>query len=364
MAEVSTAAISVPKRGVAGVVTEYGPDFKLAVEEVDVPEPGPDDLLICLNTTGVCYSDIHCIIGDLTFPRIDLLGVRSPGHEGAGVVVKIGTNVQGWKVGDRAGVKPIRSVCFNCGYCWNMAETACPSATYTGITQPGTYQRYMTNPAIYTTRIPDGVDDFSAAPIMCAGSTMYQCIVDSGLKWGNILVILGAGGGVGHLGVQIGKALGYRIIGVDAGESKRSLCMSLGCEAFADITQTKDIVAEVLKASDGIGAHGVIVTAGSKAAYESAPKMLRVGGTVICVGLPPAGTVVVGADPNEIVLRRIAIKGSFVGSMLSTERCLELVQRGLVKPNYEVFPVKSLPDAVNKLKNGQVAGRCVVDFNA
>ncbi|KAI5306604.1 hypothetical protein KEM56_000117 [Ascosphaera pollenicola] len=364
MAATLKATDAVPKRGLAGVVTEYGQDFKLAVEEVDVPEPGPDDLLICLNTTGVCYSDLHCVIGDLPLPRIDVFGVRSPGHEGAGVVVKVGANVQGWNVGDRAGVKPVRSVCFNCDYCWNKAETSCPSATYTGVTHAGTYQRYLASPAIYTTRIPDGVDDFAAAPIMCAGSTMYECVAESGLNWGDTLVILGAGGGVGHLGVQIGKALGYRVIGVDVGESKRSLCMSMGCEAFVDIAQTKDTAAEVLNVTGGIGAHAVIVTAGSKAAYESAPKMARVGGTILCIGLPSSGTVIAGADPNEIVFRRLTIKGSFVGSMRSTEKCLQLAQRGLVKPIYEVFPIKSLPEAVDKLRNGQVAGRCVVDFNA
>lgn len=107
------ADLDIPKRCRAGVVVNPGPDFSLAVEEVDVPEPGPGQLLLKLNVTGLCGSDIHNMCGDLGV-KMDMFGVRSSGHEGAGVVVKVGENVKNWKVGDRAGLKPIWDVCHNC----------------------------------------------------------------------------------------------------------------------------------------------------------------------------------------------------------------------------------------------------------
>ena len=110
-------------------------------------------------------------------------------------------------------------------------------------------------------------------------------LVSSELKAGDWAVFPGAGGGVGHMGVQLAKAMGFRVIGIDAGQAKRELCEKLGCEAFIDFLETKNVEEEVVKLTDGRGAHGVFVTAGSMEAYKSAPRMVRVGGRVMCIGL-------------------------------------------------------------------------------
>jgi propanol-preferring alcohol dehydrogenase len=138
---------------------------------------GPDQVLLRLNATGICYSDLHYMLNDLGFGPMSQFGVRSPGHEGAGVVVKVGSNVTTWKVGDRGGVKPCWDVCMNCALCWNgQHETHCAKGIQTGFQVAGTYQQYIVSPARYTTRIPDGVDDFCAGPIMCSGSTIYRSV--------------------------------------------------------------------------------------------------------------------------------------------------------------------------------------------
>jgi propanol-preferring alcohol dehydrogenase len=129
------------------------------------------------------------------------------------------------------------------------------------------------------------VDDFAAGPIMCSGSTIYCSLKESGLKPGDWAVFPGAGGGVGHMGVQLAKAMGMRVVGVDGGDEKRDLCMKLGCEAFVDFTKVDNVAEEVVKICDGKGAHGVFVTATSAAAYASAPMMTRISGKVMCVGL-------------------------------------------------------------------------------
>lgn len=230
-------------------------------------------------------SDIHYMLHDLPIPPMSTFGVRSPGHEGAGVVVKIGSNVTNWKVGDRAGIKPAYDACFNCELCWTGKETYCDESPQIGLQFPGSYQQYLLSPARYTQRIPDGVDDFAAGPIMCSGSTIYCSLKESGLKPGDWAVFPGAGGGVGHMGVQLAKAMGMRVVGVDGGDEKKALCMKLGCEAFVDFTKVKDVAEEVVKICDGKGAHGIFVTATSGSAYASAPMMARIGGKIMCIGL-------------------------------------------------------------------------------
>ncbi|KAG8631662.1 hypothetical protein KVT40_000802 [Elsinoe batatas] len=345
---------TIPETCKAGVVVNEGPDFTVEVMDVPVPKPGPSDLLIRLNTTGLCYSDIHFMLGDLGMPPMSHFGVRSPGHEGAGVVVAMGAQVTGWSLGDRAGMKPVYDVCHSCELCWGDKETYCEKAIHTGLLVTGSYQQYIVHPARYASPIPDGVGDVVAGPIMCSASTVYRSIVESELRPGDIAVFPGGGGG----------AMGLRAIVVDGGESKRKLALEMGAEAFVDFREEKDVAAAVVKAADGIGAHGVFVTAPS--AYGSAIALTgkRVGAKVMCIGLPSKGTVTLGADPSTFAFRNLTVKGTLVGSMKDTAIALDFARRGLLKQICEVVPLKDMPEAVQRLRRGEVAGRIVVDFNA
>jgi len=329
-----------------------------------VPEPGPLDVLVRLNATGLCYTDLHFMKGDLNTPTP--MTVRSPGHEGAGVVVKVGSEVKNWKVGDRAGIKPILDTCGACDLCWNDKEAYCNEVVTTGLDATGTYQQYVVSPARYTTRIPDGVDDFIAGPIMCSASTIIRSIEESGLQPGQWAVFSGAGGGVGIQGIQLARAMGLRPIAIDGGSKKRDLCLSLGAEAYVDFLETKDVAGEVVKIADGIGAHGVYVSAGAPAAYKDAIALVghRIGAKIMCIGLPPAGTVNFGSDPATFVFLNLSISGNLVASMKDTERALDFAKRGLLKGIYEKYPIDKLPEALERLKKGDVPGRIVVDFNA
>ncbi|KAM0552663.1 hypothetical protein ACHAPJ_007760 [Fusarium lateritium] len=326
-------------------------------------EVGPTEILIRLNATGVCYSDIHYMLEDLPLPRMGDYGVRSPGHEGAGVVVKIGSLVKNWKVGDRAGVKPTWDTCMSCDLCWGRHECHCPEAVPTGLKVAGTYQQYILSPARYASPIPEGVDDFSAGPIMCSGSTIYRSLVDSELRPGEWAAFLGAGGGVGHMGIQLAKAMGLRVIGIDVGSDKQRLCMDLGCDEFIDFTEVKDVPKEVMRIT-GKGVDGVFVTASSPASYAMATKMAAIGGRIMCVGMPASGTAFAGDDPMFLILRNLKVIGTLTGSLKDTHDALGFAARGLLKPVYQTFGVDELPQAVDLLRRGKVAGRCVVDFNA
>ncbi|KAJ5998709.1 Polyketide synthase enoylreductase [Penicillium sp. IBT 35674x] len=353
----------IPSHCKAGVVVNEGPDFRVEVQMVPVPEPGPEDVLIRLNFTGICSSDIHVMKGDIGMPPMSKFGVRSPGHEGAGIVVKIGANVKNLKPGDRAGIKPLMDTCGSCQLCWDNKETYCKMATHTGLMTAGTYQQYLVSPARYVTPIPDGVPDEIAAPIMCSASTMYRSLVDSNLKAGSWVVFPGGAGGVGIQGVQLAKAMGMRPIVVDTGSDKRALSLKMGAEAFIDFRDTKDPAADVIEVADNIGAHGVFITA--PAAYKTAFSLVgqRVGAVIMCIGIPAKGSMIFGVEPQEYIFKNLTIKGSLVGSRKDTAAALDFAQRGLLKQVSEVYPINRLPEAVEKLRKGQVAGRIVVNFN-
>jgi propanol-preferring alcohol dehydrogenase len=193
---------------------------------------------------------------------------------------------------------------------------------------------------------------------------MLRSLTESKLRHGDWAVFPGGGGGVGIQGVQLAKAMGYRPIVIDTGDAKRQLSLEMGAEEFIDFKTVADVPAEVAKIADGIGAHGVFVTA--PAAYSNATKLVgdRVGGVVMCIGLPPVGTGQITEDPNWFIVKGRRIEGTLVGTMEDTDRALKYAKRGLLKQICEVYPIDKLPEAVDKLRKGQVAGRMVVDFNA
>ncbi|RDW58548.1 zinc-dependent alcohol dehydrogenase [Aspergillus mulundensis] len=379
----STTTFEIPRTCKAGVIYNPGPNFEVKVEDVLVPEPGtspglplsstpelksrvwgtgPDDILVKLNVTGLCQSDVHYMLDDIGMSMAQF-GVRSPGHEGAGIVVKVGENVKNFKLGDRAGIKPIMDSCGTCPSCWSDKETYCPGVVHTGLMVPGTYQQYIVSPARYATPIPDGIPDEIAAPVMCSASTIYRSLVESRLQPGDWAVFPDGGGGVGIQGVQLASAMGMRPIVVDTGEEKRALALKMGAEAFVDFKTVPDATAAVIEAADGIGVHGVFVTA--HAAYPNALSYLgtRAGGTVMCIGIAPAGTIQIPVDPNLMILRNTRIQGTLVGSRHDTIKALDFARRGKLRQICEVWPIERLPEAVDRLRKGLVAGRMVVDFN-
>lgn len=164
------------------------------------------------------------------------------------------------------------------------------------------------------------------------------------------------------MGIQLAKAMGLRVIGVDAGDKKCKLCMDLGCEEFVDFSKTTD-VPEAVKRITGKGVDGVFVTSSSPASYAIATKMACIGARIMCVGMPASGTAVAGDDPMFLILRNLKVMGTLTGSLKDTHDALGFAARGLLKPVYQKFSIDLLPDAVDLLRRGEIAGRCVIDFN-
>ena len=184
-----------------------------------------------------------------------------------------------------------------------------------------------------------------------------QAVSNAELKVGHWLAVVGAGGGLGQYAVQYGLANGARVIGVDSGEEKRRLITGWGAQ-FVDFRKTPDVVAEVQRLTNG-GAHAVVVTAGHSAAFAQAASMLRVGGSMCCVGIPPGGGHI-ETTIAEIVIKGLKIKGNLVGSLKECLEAVELVRVGLVKPKIYVRPFRDLPAVYEKLEKGDIAGRVVL----
>ncbi|KAL2439215.1 Alcohol dehydrogenase 5 [Exophiala dermatitidis] len=357
------ASVDIPKVQKAAVKEGSGDNAKAPVKEVEVPQPGPGQILVKINWTGLCGSDKSLLHDEWSGFGVAMQPSTKgiAGHEGAGVVVAVGEGMENkWKVGDRAGVKWVWSTCGECEFCTNGTdELHCPNQKNSGFTVPGTFQQYALSDGRYTTRIPDGVTDEEAGPIMCGGVTAYTACKRSGLRPGQWIVIGGAGGGLGHLAVQYARAMGLRVIAIDGGDEKKELCKKLGAEEFIDFTKVKDTAAEVMRITK-YGAHGVIVIAATKQAYETAPSFLRPGGTVVAVGLPKDPTVLAGAPPIMICLRRLNIVGSVTGTLKDVEEALDFTARGLVHPILTKGTLADVDKYIEQMLAGKLSGRAVL----
>ncbi|EXJ96234.1 hypothetical protein A1O1_01360 [Capronia coronata CBS 617.96] len=356
-------SVDIPKLQKAAVKVGSGDEARAPVKEVEVPQPGPGQVLVKINWTGLCGSDKSLLHDEWSSFGVAMQPATKgiAGHEGAGTIVAVGEGMEHkWKVGDRAGIKWVWSTCGECEFCTNGTdELHCPKQINAGFTAAGTFQQYAVSDGRYTTRIPDGVADEEAGPIMCGGVTAYTACKRSNVRPGQWLVIGGAGGGLGHLAVQYAKAMGMRVIAIDGGDAKKELCKKLGAEEFIDFTQIKDTAAEVTRITT-YGAHAVIVTAATRAAYESAPTLLRPGGTVVAVGLPKDSTVLAGAPPMMLCLKRLSIVGSVVGTLKDVEEALDFTARGLVHPILSKGTLEDVDKYIEQMIAGKLAGRAVL----
>ncbi|CAK9441606.1 uncharacterized protein LODBEIA_P54740 [Lodderomyces beijingensis] len=344
---------SIPKTQKAVVFQDNG--GKLEYKDIPVPTPKPNELLIHVKYSGVCHTDLHAWKGDWPLPtKKPLVG----GHEGAGVVVGMGDNVQGWKIGDYAGIKWLNGSCLTCEYCEQGAEPNCPKADLSGYTHDGSFEQYATADAVQAARIPKNADLAQAAPILCAGVTVYKALKTAGLKAGDWVCISGAGGGLGSLAIQYATAMGYRVVGIDGGAGKGDYVKKLGAEAYVDFTQEKDIVEAVKKATNG-GPHGVINVSVSENAINQSIDYVRPLGIVVLVGLPAGSKVT--APVFDSVVKSIQIRGSYVGNRRDTSEALDFFGRGLVNCPIKIVGLSELPDVFKLMEEGKIMGRYVLD---
>jgi propanol-preferring alcohol dehydrogenase len=335
----------------AAVARVYGQP--LTIEQVPIPIVLPGRILVKVAACGVCHTDLHAINGDwpvkATLPLI-------PGHEGVGTVVAVGTGVLHVKEGDRVGVPWLFTACGHCTYCLSGWETLCESQQNTGYSVLGSFAEYVLADPNYVGLLPDDLSFHEAAPIVCAGVTVYKGLKETEVRPGEWVVISGIGG-LGHLAVQYAKAMGMHVAAVDINPAKLTLATSVGAD-LAINAATEDPIVAIQKAIGG--AHGVLVTAPSQPAFVQGVGMLRRGGTLALVGLPPGDF---GLPIFEVVLTRKTIRGSIVGTRLDLAESLSFAAEGRVKVHYHLEPLENINQIFADMRPGCIDGRVVLTIN-
>jgi propanol-preferring alcohol dehydrogenase len=329
-------------------------EFKtlLSLEDVARPEVGRDEVLIEVEVCGVCHSDLHVADGDWTqFAGI----VKKPlilGHEIVGRVVERGAGVESVEVGERVGVPWVQWTCGQCEFCREGNENLCVKQRITGVMVDGGYAEFAKAPASHVVKIPDALASEQAAPLLCAGVTVYRALKQAKIHAGQRLAVFGVGG-LGHIAIQIGRAAGAEVTAVDISDEKLALAKSLGAARTLNAA-TSNVVKEI-RGSGGV--HVALVTSGAKPAYDMAFYCVRPTGTLLVVGLPAKD---ISFPAIMMAAGEIQIKASAVGTREDLREVLAMGAAGKVHCQVTARPLADVQAVLGELSRGEVSGRIVL----
>ncbi|AWN16389.1 Alcohol dehydrogenase [Salinisphaera sp. LB1] len=334
----------------AAVVPGFGEP--LDIREVPVPEVGPGQVLMRVQASGVCHTDLHAVEGDWPVkPNPPFI----PGHEGVGFVDAVGPGVTHIKEGDRIGVPWLYSACGHCEHCLGGWETLCESQENAGYSVDGGYADYVLADADFVGHLPAQSDFLEIAPILCAGVTVYKGLKMSEVKPGQWVSISGIGG-LGHLAVQYARAMGMHVVAIDVADDKLRLAERLGAELT--INAREQDPGKAVKQAIG-GAHGALVTAVSEIAFSQALEVVRRGGTIALNGLPPGKF---DLSIFNMVLNGITVRGSIVGTRLDLQESLDFAGEGQVRATVTGDRIENINEIFDRMRAGQIEGRVVLDM--
>lgn len=300
---------------------------------------------------GVCHTDLHVKNGDFG----DVTG-RTLGHEGIGEVVEIADDVTSLQIGDRASVAWFFEGCGHCEYCITGRETLCREVKNSGYTVDGGMSEYCIVTADYAVKVPDDLDSAPASSITCAGVTCYKALKEANLIPGEWVLISGLGG-LGNLAVQYAKnVFGLKVIGVDINEKQLAFAEKYGADIL--INPLKEDVGKVVQDKVG-GAHGAVVTAVAKSAFNQSVDSVRAGARIVAVGLPSES---MDLSIPRLVLDGIEVVGSLVGTRKDLEEAFQAGADGKVVPQYQMRPMKDINDIFDEMESGDIQGRMVLDL--
>ncbi|MGA9482411.1 MAG: zinc-dependent alcohol dehydrogenase, partial [Candidatus Acidiferrales bacterium] len=329
-------------------------EFKepLTIDEVAQPIPGADEVLIAVEACGVCHSDLHLADGD--WPQLVPITKRPLilGHEIAGRVVEKGASVESLNLGDRVGVPWLHWSCGECDFCRDGNENLCVKQKITGVTVDGGYAEFVKAPATHAIKIPDALSSADAAPLFCAGVTVYRALQHASIQAGQRLAVFGVGG-LGHLAVQIAKEMGAIITAVDVSDEKLAQAASLGASETLNAGNV-NVVKELRRAG---GVHAALVTSASRAAYDTAFKSVRPTGMLLVVGLPSEP---ICFAPISMAASEIRIRASSVGTREDLRHVLAMAANGKLQCQVASRPLAQVNEVLAELRKGTVSGRIVL----
>ena len=327
-------------------VSKPGGSFEMV--EREIPEPGPRQVRVKVQACGLCHSDTLTKEGQwpgIVYPRV-------PGHEIAGVIDVIGSEVPQWKPGQRVGIGWLGSYCGYCESCRRGSFITCANQRVTGITMDGGYQDYALAPFEALASIPDEISPVEAGPLMCAGITTFNSLRNSGARGGDTVAILGIGG-LGHLAVQFASRMGFRTIAIARGKDKEPFAKQLGAHHYIDSESQE--VAQALQALGG--AQLILATASSGKAMSAAIGGLGMNGKMVMVGW--------SEEPVEVpipqfVMQRNSVQGWPSGTAADSQETLAFSALAGVAPMIEEYPLSRSAEAYERLMSGKARFKVVL----
>ncbi|RQG87832.1 alcohol dehydrogenase [Natrarchaeobius halalkaliphilus] len=313
------------------------------------PAPGDGEVRLEVEACGVCHSDSYVKEGNwdgITYPRI-------PGHEIVGRVDAVGSDVETWEPGTRAGVGWHGSHCFTCDPCRRGRFINCRHEQITGIDRDGGYAEYVVASAEALARVPEELDSTAAAPLLCAGVSTYRSLQLADTRDGDVVGIQGIGG-LGHLGIQFASAAGFETVAISRGTEKRELAHALGADHYVD-ARSRDPGDELANLG---GASVVLATAPNSRAIQSVVSGLGVGGELITLGVPDES---VDVDVLELIDNQRSITGWSSGTAADSEDALAFSALHDVAPKVERYPLEEADVAYDRMKSGDARFRVVLE---
>lgn len=333
----------------AVVVNKEGTGIEVVEKTLRPLEYG--EALVDVEFCGVCHTDLHVAKSDFGNVAGTVLG-----HEGIGVVKELGPGVKSLKIGDRVSIAWFFEGCGSCEYCNTGRETLCRTVKNAGYSVDGGMAQECIVTADYAVKVPEGLDPAQASSITCAGVTTYAAIKAAKLKPGQWIALYGAGG-LGNLAVQYAKKVfGAHVIAIDINDDKLELAKKVGADY---VLNAKNVDAAKWIQENVKGAHSAVVTAVSKAAFNSAIDSVRAGGKVVAVGLP---SETMDVSIVKCVLDGIEIIGSLVGTRKDLEEAFQFGAEGLVVPVVETRPIEDAYEIFDRMEKGTITGRLVIDM--
>jgi propanol-preferring alcohol dehydrogenase len=336
----------------AAVVTDFTRPLEL--QDRPVPEPGPGQVLVRMEACGLCHTDIHAAHGDWpvkpTPPFV-------PGHEGVGLVERVGSGVTARQVGDRVAIPWLGHACGRCRNCVRGWETLCEQQRNSGYSIDGAFAEYAVADADFVVPVPAEVSSLDAAPLTCAGVTTYKAIKVAHIEPSERVAIFGVGG-LGHLAVQYARLVGGEVVAVDVADEKLELARELGADHTVNARETDPVAA--IEALGGIDV--AVVTAVIPAVFEQAFASLRRGGRLVCVGLPPETDGPMSLPIFPTVLKGISVIGSIVGTREDLAEVFALHALGRTRVIAETRKLDQVNESIDDVLQGRTPARLVFEF--
>jgi len=338
----------MPKTMRAVEIPQPGVPFKLV--ERPVPQPGAMQVRIAVEACGICHSDAFLKDGHypgVTYPRI-------PGHEVAGRIDAVGEGVTTWRVGQRVGVGWHGGHCGVCEACRSGDFIECIRGLVCGFSYDGGYAEFMVAPQEAVAAIPDDLDAQAAAPLLCAGITTFNSLRNSGARAGDLVAVQGIGG-LGHLGIQYARKLGFHTVALSRGADKRALALELGAHEYID--QEKDDAAAALRKLGG--ARVILATAPNSQLMSKLVEGLGRNGTLLVVAASPEPIQV---SPIQLLGARRRIQGWPSGTAKDSEETLAFSALNAVRSRNETFPLERVTEAYERMLSNKARFRVVLQI--